>query len=122
MPITGNVGKFLNSLGTKSGSRTQGRLTSEPFTVTAGTVLSFLVGGGEHQRVGVRLMEGDRTLISWHGADTSNLEEVQFALTPYAGRTLHVEVFDEWQGSYGHVLADEFVLLHPVADAAGSPR
>jgi arabinofuranosyltransferase len=119
-PITGNVGNFLNSYGAKRGSKVEGRLTSEPFTVSAGTVLSFLVGGGKHKRLGVRLMEGNRTMLVWHGEDTAKLEQVRFALTPYAGRTLHIEVFDEWKGGWGHVLADEFVLLHP-KDAAG-PR
>jgi hypothetical protein len=115
-PITGNVGKFLNSSGRKNGDRVKGQLTSEPFTVTAGMVLSFRVGGGKHPRVGVRLMEGDRTMMVWHGDDSEDLEQVQFALTPYAGRQLHVEVFDDWGGGWGHVLADEFALLRPTAD------
>lgn len=112
-PITGNVGKYLSSYGSKNGDRVQGQLTSEPFTATAGTVLSFRVGGGKDERVGVRLMDGDRTMMVWHGHDSEDLEEVQFALTPYAGRTLHVEVFDEMRGRWGHVLADEFALLRP---------
>jgi arabinofuranosyltransferase len=114
-PITGNVGKYLNSYGAKSGDRVHGQLTSEPFTVSAGMVLSFRVGGGKDELVGVRLMEGDRTMMTWHGDDSENLAEVQFALTPYAGRTLHVEVFDETRGRWGHVLADEFVVLRPAA-------
>lgn len=112
-PITGNVGKFLNSSGVQNGDRVKGQLTSEPFTVTADTVLSFRIGGGKHQLVGVRLMQGDRTMMVWHGDDSEHLEEVRFALTRYVGRTLHIEVFDEMRGKWGHVLADEFVLLHP---------
>jgi hypothetical protein len=114
MPIRGNVGKFLNSFGPKTGSKVEGHLTSEPFTVIAGTVLSFRIAGGKDKRVGVRLIEGDRTMMAWHGQNTSKLEEVRFALTPYAGRTVHIEVFDELKGLWGHVLADEFVILHPV--------
>jgi arabinofuranosyltransferase len=114
-PITGNVGNFLNSFNPKRGDRVKGQLTSEPFTVTAGTVLSFRVGGGKHLWVGVRLMVGDRPMMTWHGADSETLEEVRFALTPYAGWDVHVEVYDDLLGSWGHVLADEFVLLHPAA-------
>lgn len=114
-PITGNVGKFINSYGAKTGDRVAGQLTSEPFTVTSGTLLSFRIGGGKSLDVGVRLVDGDRTMIAWHGKDSEDLEEVRFLLTPYVGRTLHVEIFDEARGSWGHVLADEFVLLHPVA-------
>jgi arabinofuranosyltransferase len=120
--VSGNVGKFLNSFGPKTGSKVLGQLTSEPFTVTPGTVLSFLVGGGKHKRLGVRLMEGDRTMMVWRGNDTANLEQVRFALTPYAGRTLHIEVFDDWHGPWGAVLADEFVLMHLVGAAGVSPR
>lgn len=116
VPITGNVGEFLDSYGRKSGDRVRGQLTSEPFTVTAGMVLSFRVGGGKNWWVGVRLVEGDRTLMAWHGNDSEELEEVRFALTPYAGRTLHIEVYDESRGRWGHVLADEFVLLHPAVE------
>lgn len=125
--ISGNVGKFLNSgypnrrgrmtdrvtAPLTIGDRATGQLTSEPFTVTAGTVLSFRIGGGKHWRVGVRLMDGERTLMVWHGKNSEKLEELRFALTPYAGRTLHIEVFDVARGGWGHVLADEFMLLHP---------
>jgi arabinofuranosyltransferase len=111
--ITGNVGNFLNSFGPKTKDRTTGRLTSEPFTITEGMLLSFRIGGGKHDKVGVRLMDGERTLISWHGDDSNTLREIRFALTPYVGRTLHVEVFDQWRRAWGHVLADEFVLLRP---------
>jgi arabinofuranosyltransferase len=110
-PVKGNVGKFLNSYDRKRGDRIKGQLTSEPFTVTAGMILSFRVGGGEHWRVGVRLMDGERTLMAWHGNNSEELAEVRFALTPYAGRSLHIEVFDESNGRWGHVLADEFMLL-----------
>ena len=111
--VTGNVGKFLNSHGLKRGDKVKGHLTSEPFTVTAGTILGFRVGGGEQPKVGVRLMEGTRKLMSWHGADSNELEEVRFDLTPYAGRTLHIEVYDESTKPWGRVLADEFVLMRP---------
>lgn len=117
--ITGNVGKFLDSFGPKGGDKPRGSLTSKPFTATPGMVLSFRIGGGKDRRVGVRLVDGERTLISWHGRDSEELEEQRFVLTPYAGRTLHIEVFDEWNGKWGHVLADEFVLLRPVG--ADSP-
>lgn len=111
--VEGNVGKFVNSYGAKSLDRVTGLLTSKPFTVTAGTVLSFRIAGGKHWRVGVRLKEGRRTLMTWHGQESSKLEEVRFALSPYVGRTVQVEVFDESRGRWGHVLADEFVLLDP---------
>ncbi|HVH98734.1 MAG TPA: hypothetical protein VM869_08490 [Enhygromyxa sp.] len=111
--IKGNVGKFLNSFGPKGKDRTKGILTSKPFTVGDGTVLSFRIAGGTHWRVGVRLMEGNRTLMAWHGRESEELEEIRFALRPFAGRSLHVQVYDESSGPWGHVIADEFVLMHP---------
>ncbi len=60
-------------------------------------------------------MEGDRTLMAWHGKNTESLEEVRFALTPYVERTLHMEVYDKLQTRWGHVLADEFELLRPAS-------
>jgi hypothetical protein len=89
-------------------------LTSKPFTVTAGMILSFRIGGGKHWSVGVQLLEGSRTLLSWHGQNTNKLDEVRFDLTPYAGRTVRIEVFDKSKNVWGRVLADEFALLIPV--------
>lgn len=109
--ITGNVGKFLNSYGPKTGDKPMGKLTSKPFTASEGMILSFRVGGGKLWRVGVRLMDGDRTLMVWRGDNSEKLTRVRFGLTPYAGRTLRVEVYDESRGMWGHVLADEFELL-----------
>jgi arabinofuranosyltransferase len=111
--VVGNVGPFLNSFDEKYRDRIEGQLTSEPFTVSPGMILSFRVGGGKRREVGVRLMDGDRTLMVWHGNNSEVLEEVRFGLEPYVGRSLHVEVFDETWGWWGHVLADEFVLLQP---------
>jgi arabinofuranosyltransferase len=111
-PVTGNVGPFLNSFHPKRSSKLTGKVTSPPFLATAGTVLSFRLAGGLG-KTGVRLMHGERTLLTWHGHNSVELEEVRFSLTPFDGRTLHIEVFDEASRAWGHVLADEFVLLHP---------
>lgn len=73
--------------------------------------LSFRVGGGHRDSVGVFLLDGETVLGSWRGHKAEALETVEVELATWAGKTLRVEVRDGDVGGWGHVLADRFVIV-----------
>lgn len=84
---------------------------SEPFMAEEDTILFFLVGGGRGRGVGVSLMEGETVLESRRGYQSEILRPEVFNLSLYPGKELHVRVFDQETGGWGHVLADQFVIM-----------
>jgi hypothetical protein len=83
---------------------------SEPFDVAAGDWLSLRVGGGNFH-VGVRLIDGDDRIVHvLTGRQDATLRERKFDLSPFAGNQLRLEIFDESDHRWGHVMADEIVL------------
>ena len=74
--------------------------------------------------MGVRLLCGSHVLRTWRGVNKARLSLELFDLSPYAGQTLRVEVFDFATGDWGHVLADHFTLAElndPPGPSAASP-
>jgi arabinofuranosyltransferase len=113
-PVSGFRGSLVNSFHPVLGDAATGILRSVPFVVPERAWLGLRVGGGEStlygNRVGVRLMEDGVARQVFTGQRSEALREVRFDLAGYAGRTVWLEVFDEAERPWGHVLADEIVL------------
>jgi len=111
--VAGHGGRgWLSSYGASTRDAATGSAASPDFTARRGSYLSFKVAGGDSRRVGVKLVsETGRSLAVWRGQNTEQLRTVVHDLTPYAGRTLHVEVFDRDPHGWGHVLADDVMIL-----------
>ncbi len=112
--IQGAIGALANSYHPETGDAGQGTATSAPFIPAAGAWLELRVGGGSYG-VGVRLRRGEEIVMSWCGEDSETLRRVRYDLSGYAGQKLHIEIFDERDGSWGHVLADEIFVYGSVA-------
>ncbi len=122
-PISGNEGPFFNSFADSTpehgGDWFRGTLSSQTFLATSTTTLRFRVGGGRAEgfdtQVGVRIVErlrsGERRVrFVVTGERDEVLRPVKLDLGWLAGRALFVELFDDAQGGWGHVLAGNFVL------------
>jgi hypothetical protein len=107
-PIEGAVGRgFVNTF-TKQGDRSTGVLTSPVWPVDGEDLaLGVLVGGGD-TKVGVRVRQPGRAPVVVHGAGD---ERLRLAVVPPASGEVSVEIFDHSRGRWGHVIADQFVLL-----------
>ncbi len=107
--ISGHRGKgLLNSFQAGEGDSATG-VASRTFTVPEDAWLGFRIGGGR-RRVGVRLLSGDRVAATWRGQTNERLRQVRRDLSPYAGKELRIEIFDENDGGWGHVLVDQIQL------------
>jgi arabinofuranosyltransferase len=112
--VSGEVGvRFADSFGPQKGDRGQGSLLSGEFGAEPDSTLVFLVGGGGSTRVGVELLSGKESLGSWRGSNSERLDLIAVDLAPWSGKKLRIRIFDESEGSWGHVLADHFVLMVP---------
>jgi hypothetical protein len=103
------------------GDIAQGVLASPSFAVREGSWLELRVGGGRAEvqgmQVGVRVIDlsagepAPRMVFTGQGDE--RLRVVRTDLSPLAGRTIRLEVFDESSAHGGHVVADGFVLHEP---------
>ncbi len=121
--ITGADGPFFNSFlpsaPGRSGDSNRGSLTSPAFIATPTSTLHFRVGGGRAEgfdsQVGVRIVEQlptgarkVRFLVT--GERDEVLRPIALDLGWLAGRALVVELFDDSEAGWGHILAGNFEL------------
>ena len=116
-PIRGHVGRgFLTSYHPTRGDAVTGTARSPAFTNADGSLLTFLIAGGDGDGVGVRLLADGAEVAVWRGRDTEHFKEVGYLLAGLAGQTLHLELFDAEVGGWGHVMLDHVRLVQ--VDAA----
>lgn len=121
--VSGAQGAFFNSfLDTtpeRPGDSYRGTLTSPSLTATPTSTLHFRIGGGRAEgfdtQVGVRIVEelpkGERRVrFVATGERDETLRPIELDLGWLSGRTVFVEIFDEADGGWGHLLASDFVL------------
>ena len=115
-PISGNVGRgFLTSYHPDRGDAVTGTARSPAFTTADGSLLTFLIAGGDGDGVGVRLLADGAEVNVWRGRDTEHFEEVGYLLSGLEGQTLQLELFDAEVGDWGHVMLDHVRLVQPDA-------
>lgn len=108
--VNGYAGKRYASSFADAGDVGRGLLRSAPFVIDA-EGLSFLVGGGQDVRaVGVRLLIDGKAVREAAGQNDEMLRRVIWDLRPWPGREGTLEIHDESDASWGHVLADDFRL------------
>ncbi len=104
--------RFASSYTTNSDAA-RGTLRSAPFVVSQ-PGLSFLVAGGSDTgRVGVRLRVGEQVVLRAAANNTEGFRRVFWDVSAWQGQTATVEVYDDSDQSWGHIMADDF-LLEPV--------
>jgi arabinofuranosyltransferase len=108
-PSWSDDGWLLHS-GKDGNSQATGTARSPAFVAQGDTLLEFRLGGRRHG-VGVALLDQDQRLAAWQPHNEDSLRTVAYDLTPHAGRTLRIEVFDNSTQPRGHVLADDFAIV-----------
>ncbi|ARU51487.1 hypothetical protein CBR64_08340 [Cellulosimicrobium cellulans] len=109
-PVSGFLGnRLVNSFTAAQGDGATGTLTSPTFTVDRDHV-AFLVGGGNHPgQEEVRLVVDGQTVRAATGKDSEQLAWVTWDVADLRGRTARIEVVDQLQAGWAHVLVDQVV-------------
>jgi arabinofuranosyltransferase len=98
---------WLSTYDAKRGDRAIAAASSPVFAGGAGSFLIFKLGGGAGDGLRLALRDDSgRDLATYRGANDQTLRPTLVALEPYAGRALHLELVDEEQGAWGHLLLD----------------
>ena len=106
--ISGVAGHgFVNSY--VNGDGATGKLTSRDFVVER-KFIRFLVGGGRYSKTQIRLIIGGEVVRAASGRDSEQMKPVSWSVAEFAGRTAHIEIVDEQQGGWGHILVDQIVF------------
>lgn len=104
-PVRGRRGGVLNSFLPRRGDRATGRAWSGIFQAAPRTALRLRIAGGDRD-VGVRLRASGRVIATWTGQRDERLRPVLLDLSAHVGQPLQLEVFDDAQGAWGHVVVD----------------
>ncbi|TPV93472.1 MAG: hypothetical protein B7733_20080 [Myxococcales bacterium FL481] len=104
---------FVNSFHPTRRDATRGRLISPPFRVDDGTWLRLQVGGATIGAGAYVVDEAGRRLLGFAGQRDERLRVRAVDLSPYADRTLRIEIADDSVEPWGHILVDEVALCSP---------
>jgi hypothetical protein len=105
----GVSGAFLSSYHPTLGDTTKGRFRSAPFSLE-GDLLVLRVGGGhDPERLRVSLLVDGREVAHATGRDDERLGRRVFEIAAHRGRNGVLEVKDDADWAFGHLVVDEVV-------------
>lgn len=118
--VSGYIGNGLaNSF--YMGDETKGRLSSENFIIEQ-QYINFYIGGGAHPNGAmVNLVVDSQVARTNTGRNSETLHAVSWDVSSLLGQTAHIEIVDEQQGGWGHILADHFVFSDTPAQESNIP-
>ncbi len=93
-----------------------GRITSAPFKLQR-RFLSFYIGGGRRDDVGVRLLVDGKEVRKATGHNHNRMRREAFDIAEFAGREAVLEIFDDAKGGWANVGVDHILQTdEPKAD------
>ena len=102
---------FLTSFHPRQKDTAIGTARSPEFSASSGDSLTFLIAGGDSEKVGIRLLaDGIETWV-WRGEDSEYFSPVVYPLSEAAGKTLQLEMFDDEVNPWGHIMLDHVTLV-----------
>ncbi|MGV8093177.1 MAG: GH116 family glycosyl hydrolase [Mangrovibacterium sp.] len=108
--VSGFSGKQLVNTFDPGGDGQTGILQS-PVIVMNKQYLKFLVGGGnDPEKTAVKLLVDGKIVETAVGNQTEKLSEKIWDLKRYQGKEAVIQIVDQSYDSWGHILADQFVL------------
>jgi hypothetical protein len=114
-PLGNFVGDgLINSFIGRNGEIPQGYALSPEFMAGSRDFLVFMVGGGDSPATCVELLSNERVLQRASGRNSEELRWVVWDLRPYENQALWIHVRDASSDSYGHILADCFIIAETV--------
>ncbi len=88
----------------------QGKLTSKSFTI-AHDFIKFVIGGGNHkEKTCINLVINDRVIFSNEGQNDGQMRPHFWDLRAYKGQQAHIEIVDNYSGSWGHIMVDDIIF------------
>ncbi len=95
------------------GDDAKGKLTSPSFKIER-PYISFLIGGGGHDGLGINLIVDGKTVRSAKGKNvvdggSEELEWLDWDVKDLKGREAHLEIVDTIGGSWGHLNVDHII-------------
>ena len=88
----------------------QGKLTSKSFTIEH-DFIKFVIGGGNHkEKTCINLIVNDSIVYSNEGQNDGQLRPHFWDLQTYKGQKAHIEIVDNFSGSWGHIMVDDIVF------------
>lgn len=116
-PISGSEGRgFLTSYHPGTGDAATGQARSPVFIPESDHYLVFLIAGGGGPGVGLRLWADGKENQVWRGEFTEDFKLIVHSLVEVAGRRLHLEMFDDETGGWGHIMLDHVMLVRRNVD------
>ena len=112
--VGGEGGRVVNSHASAPGQTVgakddqTGKITSAPFKVQR-KFLSFYIGGGRREDVGLRLLVDGQGVRKANGRDNNRMRHESFDVAEFEGREAVLEVFDAAKGGWGNVGVDHIV-------------
>jgi len=114
-PLGGEGGSVVNSHGTAPGSSADvkdaavGTLTSPPFKIER-KFLSFYIGGGKRNEVGLRLLVDGNVVRTASGKDKNAMEREIMDVAEFESKDAVIEIFDEAAtGGWANIGVDQIV-------------
>jgi len=95
-------------VGTNSDAGT-GSLRSRPFVIRSPGMSFLIAGGGDAERLGVRLKIDGRVVLRAGGPNNEGFHRVFWDLRGFQGQTAVIEVEDNAADAWGHVMVDDFL-------------
>lgn len=110
--VSGFAGRQLVNTFDPRGDGQTGTLQSPPLTLSK-RYLKFLIGGGmDKEKTAVRLLVDGKIVHTASGYNSEQLSEAIWDLQNYRNKKAVIQIVDDAGGSWGHVLADQFVLTN----------
>lgn len=88
----------------------QGKLTSKSFTIEH-DFIKFVIGGGNHkEKTCINLVINDAVIFSNEGQNDGQMRPHFWDLRAYKGQQAHIEIVDNYSGSWGHIMVDDIIF------------
>ncbi|MCS5735067.1 discoidin domain-containing protein [Herbiconiux daphne] len=114
--VNGMLGKgLLNSFTATKGDGATGLLTSPEFTVDRDWIVFKVAGGAHVDNEEVRLVIDGETVRTSSGENSENLRWVTWDMGDLKGRTAHLEVVDNLEAGWAHILVDQIMRTDDTA-------
>ncbi|WP_017730600.1 glycoside hydrolase family 32 protein [Nafulsella turpanensis] len=126
-PVPGTLdrqGKVAGFAGTKlvnsfrQGDESMGRLLSPAFMINT-NYINFLAGGGKHpEGTAVNLLVDGERVRNATGNNSESLNWVAWNVEELKGKEARLEIVDQVQGGWGHILVDQLIFADAPAENA----
>lgn len=114
--ITGFNGAFLANSFNK-GDDSKGILTSREFKIER-DFINFLLGGGMHNDTYIELIIDGKSIYKNSALQESeSLQPMTWNVKQYKGMTARIQIVDNRQGGWGHILIDDIIMSNEATSA-----